>query len=406
MPALRFRDILGQDEAIDFLQRVAAGGRYGNAYLLHGPGGVGKGSAAIAFARAMMCERGAGGALDVQPSLFGAPEPAPAVAPAATTPGDACDECAACHKSRDLQHPDLKFLFPLTGEEKELDTVYRETVDAWREDPFFTFVYEKAASIRLSTTRELLRELAFRPFEARHRVVVVRDADRMREDQYSAMLKSIEEPGASTVWVLTTSRPTRLPATIRSRCQRVRFRALHEDVIDAYLRERVGVADDASRLLAALSSGSLGRALQGRDTDPRLAAGEIFDLLGRARAGDPAALWGQVQRMMNFGRTGRDKLRRYLEYLILWQRDLLRWRYEGEAAQLVHVGRRADIARAAAAVDPTEIRRRLMLLEECLRSIDGNVAADASIFSALSRLANPALSRTGWPRHPAARWVY
>jgi hypothetical protein len=186
----------------------------------------------------------------------------------------------------------------------------------------------------------------------------------------------------------------------------VRFRALDEHLIADYLARRVGLAEDAARLSAALSSGSLGRALQGRDTDPRVAASEVFDLLGRARAGDPSALWSQVQKTMNFGRTGRDKLRRYIEYLILWQRDLLRWRYEGEGAQLVHVGRKDQIARAAAAVDPTEIRRRLMLLEECLRSIDGNVAPDASIFSALSRLANPALSHTPWPRHPAARWVY
>src|SRR5206468_5943308 len=106
-------------------------------------------------------------------------------------------------------------------EERELDKTIAETLEQLRADPLFVFGYEKAASIRLSITRDLLRELAFKPFEAARRVVVVRDADRMREDQCSAMLKSIEEPGASTVWVLTTARPSRLPATIRSRCQRV-----------------------------------------------------------------------------------------------------------------------------------------------------------------------------------------
>src|SRR4029453_18515505 len=102
----------------------------------------------------------------------------------------------------------------------------QETIAAMREDPWFVFTYEKAASIRLSLTRELLRDLAFKPFEAARRVVVVRDADRMLEDQSSALLKTLEEPGAPTVWVLTTSRPARLPATIRSPCQRVRFSAL------------------------------------------------------------------------------------------------------------------------------------------------------------------------------------
>src|SRR5262249_10317070 len=131
-----------------------------------------------------------------------------------------------------------------------------------RDDPFFVFRYEKAASIRLSQTRALLRELAFRPFESSRRVVVVRDADRMREDQYSAFLKSIEEPGASTVWVLTTARLSRLPATIRSRCQRVRFAPLAEAEVLRVLSGSGRAGDADARLAAALAAGSLSRAFE------------------------------------------------------------------------------------------------------------------------------------------------
>ena len=95
--------------------------------------------------------------------------------------------------------------------------------------------------------------------------MVVRDADRMRKDQHSALLKSIEEPGASTVWVLTTARASRLPATIPSRCQRVRFAPLPEVTIQKFLEQRVGVEPPEARLLAALSGGSLARALTLRD---------------------------------------------------------------------------------------------------------------------------------------------
>src|SRR2546426_1126284 len=134
--------------------------------------------------------------------------------------------------------------------------------------PFFVFLYERAASIRLSLTRELLRELGYKPFEAARRVVAVRDADRMREDQCSAMLKSIEEPGASTVWILTTARLARLPATIRSRCQRVRFAPLREPLVREFLTGHVGVAEREARMLAALGGGSLARALAPRDAEP------------------------------------------------------------------------------------------------------------------------------------------
>jgi DNA polymerase-3 subunit delta' len=405
MPALRFSEIVGQSDAIAYLTRVAAGGRYANAYLLHGPAGVGKGMAAIAFARALMCERGAGSAPRPQASLFDAVATPESAAPSGPA-GDACDACDACGKSRDLQHPDLKFLFPVSGEEKDLDETIEGTFAAWREDPFFTFTYEKAASIRLSITRELLREMAFKPFEADRRVVIVRDADRMREDQYSAMLKSIEEPGNSTVWVLTTSRPARLPATIRSRCQRVRFRAIDEATLHDFLKRRVGLHDGEARLLAPLASGSIGRALQLRDSDPSATQREALDLLALARRGSAVELWKEAQRIMKFGRTGRESLRRMIEFQMLWQRDLLRARCDEPAERFVHREREAEIRREARTVDATEIRRRLAILEESLRSIEGNIAPDATLFSTQSRLADPKRSRTGWPRHPAARWDY
>src|SRR6266487_3497887 len=256
MLSLKLSELIGQPGASAFLRGVVAGRRFANAYLSHGAPGVGKGSAALAFARALLCERGAG-AREAAPGLFEAQAPAPAAGPF----DDACGACEACRKAGSLQHPDLRFLFPVSGEERELEQTIADTLERVREDPLFVFAYEKAASIRLSITRELLRELAYKPFEAVRRVVVVRDADRMREDQCSALLKSIEEPGAATVWVLTTARLQRLPATVRSRCQRVRFAPLDEARVAAFLAERAGVDGKEARLIAALSAGSLARAL-------------------------------------------------------------------------------------------------------------------------------------------------
>src|SRR5262249_9623254 len=181
---------------------------------------------------------------------------------------DACGECRGCRMSATLQHPDLRFLFPVSGEERALEGTIEETLEDLRKDPLFVFQYEKAASIRISQTRELIAELRLRPHTASRRVVVVRDCDRMREDQFSALLKSIEEPGAATVWVLTTARLARVPATIRSGCQRVRFRPLGETLVRDTLVQQAGVEDRLARMLAALASGSLGRALAMRDADP------------------------------------------------------------------------------------------------------------------------------------------
>ena len=402
MPIVRLADLIDQPAAAEFLRGVVAGGRFANAYLFHGPAGVGKGTAALAFARALLCERGAG-ARTAGPSLFDAQ---PAAAVTAGPGDDACGECAACQKTGSLQHPDLKFLFPVSGEEKELDETVDETLNALRSDPLFVFVYEKAASIRLSLTRELLRELAFQPFEAVRRVVVVRDADRMREDQYSALLKSVEEPGLTTVWVLTTSRLHRLPATIRSRCQQVRFVPLAEETVRTFLEQRARVSPAEARLLAALAGGNLARAIALREADPVKLRNEALALLDPAQRWDAPGLWKASQAFMKYGRTGRESLRRMIEFHELWLRDLLRARYGAPREQLANRDREDDLRRQAQQVDAHEIRRRLMVLEEALRAIDGNVTADLTIFSAMARVAGSRVGEGEWPAHPAGRWDY
>lgn len=406
MSAVRLSELLGLPGPAAFLRGVVAGGRYANAYLFTGPAGVGKGTAALAFARALLCETR--NRANGPPGLFDAPAEAPPAGgtAAAADPDDACGACAACQKSAQLTHPDLKFLFPVSGEEGKLDEAVAATLQAMREDPCFVFQYDKAASIRLALTRELLRELAYRPYEGERRVVVVRDADRMREDQYSALLKSIEEPGASTVWVLTTARPARLPATIPSRCQRVRFAPLPEATVAEFLERRLGVPAADARLLAALSSGSLTRALVLREGDPRQERDAALALFATARAGDPAALWKAVQGFMRFGRTGREALRRMAEFHQLWLRDLLRARYGATREQLVNADREADLRRLAAVAEPAEVRRRLLVLEEMLRAIEGNVTPELAMFSALSRLRGGGAEAAGWPPHPTARWDY
>ena len=391
MAIVPLSELLGQPVASAFLRGVVARGRYSNAYLFHGPAGVGKTTAALAFARAILCER----------TPKGPRESAPGAAA-----DEACGRCAACHKSAGLKHPDLRFLFPVSGEERDLDETVAETLEEVRRDPLFVFRYEKAASIRLSLTRELLRELAYQPFEAAVRVVVVRDADRMREDQYSALLKTLEEPGSATVWVLTSSRPARLPATIRSRCQRVRFAPLAEGVVREFLEVRVGATPSEARLATALAAGNLGRALLLRDEEPRAERDEALRLLEPALRGDSPGLWRVAQQFMKYGKTGRERLRRMIELHELWLRDVLRIQAGAATDALANRDRESELRSQARGLGAREIRRRLMVLEEALRSIEGNVTPDLTLFSAMARMSGSGLGAGEWPAHPTARWDY
>ncbi|MCE9627629.1 MAG: hypothetical protein K8R56_06915 [Candidatus Eisenbacteria bacterium] len=134
MLTVNLSSLLGQPDVSAFLRGIVGRGRYANAYLFHGPAGVGKCTAALAFARAALCERVTGAlqaSADTGASLFdAAPEAAPA--PEAPSGNDACGECHGCKMSQTLQHPDLPFVFPLSGEERQLDEAYFEILGQMR----------------------------------------------------------------------------------------------------------------------------------------------------------------------------------------------------------------------------------------------------------------------------------
>lgn len=367
-----FGGVIGQERAIATLRGTMREGRIPNAYLFEGPWGVGKTKTALALAAALVCRSGV---------------------------DDACGTCEACLRAARFQHPDIRFLFPVMSDEDDPESIAAVLAEV-ANDPHHVFSYEKAASIRIGLTRDLLRELAYKPYEGRRRVIVLRDADRMREDQYSAMLKSLEEPGASTLWVLTTARPQRLPPTIRSRCLKVRFNPLSEEQVEGYLRERAGMPAAPARLLSALAAGSLSRALAMRGENVAALRDDALRQLGAANSGDPSRILvaaGEAAAWSN-----REKMRRTLEFQFLLLRDLLRLRHGAPEESLVNRDRVADLRKVASSIDVREIRRRTALLEEVGRAIDANVTPEAAFFSAYARWAkllpqDAATRSEAWP---------
>lgn len=159
-------------------------------------------------------------------------------------------------------------------------------------------------------------------------------------------------------------------------------------------------------MLAALAGGSLARALSLRGGDALKKRDTAMALLVPALRGDAGGMWKNVQAFMAYGRTGREDIRRAIEYHQLWLRDVLRAKYGAGGESLTFADREGELRALAAQVDAAEVRRRLMVLEEALRSIDGNVTADLTLFSTLSRVAGSRMGEGQWPAHGTARWDY
>jgi DNA polymerase III subunit delta' len=185
-----------------------------HAILLAGPPGVGKGTLAEDIAAALLCR----GASDVA--------------------GRPCRSCRACRALEHGNHPDLHRLGP-TGAGLVIPIGGRE---------------ERGV-------RDLVRDLALLPVEGGARVAIVAAADRMTEDAQAAFLKTLEEPPAGTILILTASDEERLLPTIRSRCVRLRLGPVARADIEQILVDEGLVDAPVAARLARLSGGRPGDAV-------------------------------------------------------------------------------------------------------------------------------------------------
>ena len=330
-----FSEIIGQDRALGPLRAALQRGALHHAYLFGGPEGVGKGRAARLLAQAANCEGPA--------------------------PGDACGQCRPCHKIEAGNHPDVL----------EVRTE-AEMARAKRWEPAGGKTPSKF--IVVDQVRDVVEHrLALRRFEGRRRFVILDPADRMNPQAQNALLKTLEEPPPETTLVLVSSSPDALLPTIRSRCLRVPFAPLPEALIAARLTapgvSKVPLTPADARFLAALSGGSLGRALA-LAKDPEHLAGERA-LVEEAAALDPddAGTW---LAFASRHAKDREEAAETCELLGLWLRDVLA--AQAGSAALVLADLSAATLRVAGQVTPAEVLRRRERLLQARESLVQNAA--------------------------------
>jgi len=220
-----FSTLIGNEEVKESLRRLIAGGRLPGSMLFTGDEGIGKKLFALELAKALDCRHRNG--------------------------VEACDECSSCKRISGSTFP------PFSGEPDNRERLI------WSEHADVAMVRPFKQIIRVPPMRELEREANFRPFEGAARVFIVEDAHYMNDSASNALLKILEEPPATSHLILTTSNPTALLATIRSRCQIIRFAPIAVAEVENFLLEKKDLPANDARLLARTAQGSIGRALSG-----------------------------------------------------------------------------------------------------------------------------------------------
>lgn len=136
-----------------------------------------------------------------------------------------------------------------------------EILQIKRAEPFRILSSAANTNIPIAVAREIKKSLSRKATERTTRVVLFHQMERMLAASADALLKLIEEPPKDTVIILTAERPESLLPTIQSRAQKVRLGRVPEDAVVGYLTEKYGLSEKRAKLLARISQGSLGRAI-------------------------------------------------------------------------------------------------------------------------------------------------
>ncbi|MBS1221296.1 MAG: hypothetical protein H6R24_104 [Proteobacteria bacterium] len=280
------------------IQQRRAAGRLPHALLLSGPAGLGKGLFARGLARALLCERPDAG-------------------------GEACGQCRSCRLFRAGSHPDYSVVQP----------------------------EEDGRIIKVDQIRALCAFLGYTAQYGGYKIALLEPADRLNVNAANSLLKTLEEPPGNSLLLLVTAQPARLPATVRSRCQKIGFDPPAMVAAVPWLAARVQPGIEPETLLEVAGGAPLA-ALAQADSERWHRRRELFEryeqvLAGRADPIRAAESWT------------RGDLAENLRWLIGWHTDLIRLKMNSEPPRLSNPDLRPALQRWADQQTPRALFERL-----------------------------------------------
>ena len=332
-----FRDIAGHRRILHLLSHAADSGTLAPSLLFAGPAGVGKRSVALALAQTLNCTSNRTARSEASAEQND------------DISRDACGECSACRRIARGVYPDVLVVAP-----------------------------SDSGDIKIEQVREIISQSICRPFEGRKRVTIIDDADAMMVASQHALLKTLEEPPSASLFVLVTSRPDALLATVTSRCARVRFgRLSSSDVAAILVRDHKHSRRDAVAI-AALSDGSVSAALN-RDADEFSEARENAEaLLRSAVKRDVRVKLESAKYLLKGGgatpAAEREHLALRLQALSSLVRDLGILTSGAGAEQLANSDRLEDLGSLAREFDGRRVVRAFEAVDEALVALDQNMS--------------------------------
>jgi len=347
-----FDEVIGQDHVAQTLKKAISSDRVAHAYLFCGTRGTGKTSMARILAKALNCRESDGPTIE---------------------PCGKCNSCLAIARGEDI------------------DVI---EIDA-------------ASNTGVDNIREVIENSQYRPAASRFKVYIIDEVHMLSKSAFNALLKTLEEPPGHVKFILATTEPEKVLATILSRCQRYDFRNIATREIAGHLKdicqkEKIKANEAALLLVARAGAGSMRDALS--LLDRLLSVGEkhlsgqlveqllglpkaqlLFDLAGAIGAGDVKATLAQADSMLQSGLSADVLIGALVDHL----RNLLILRTCGPESNLVEVPGLAmeQLVEQANRFDPATLTQDITVLEELRRNIRQSLTGRALLDATLVRMA-------------------
>lgn len=339
-----FDSLVGQEAVRTALTNALETGRIAHAYLFAGPRGTGKTSTAKILAKAVNCEHG--------------PTPNP------------CNKCQNCVRINEGTSMDV-------------------------------FEIDAASNRGIDEIRDLREKVAFAPVSGRYKVYIIDEVHMLTTEAFNALLKTLEEPPPHVIFILATTEPHKIPATIHSRCQRFDFKRVTDADIVKRLREVAdgsGIAadDDALQLIAVQADGGMRDALSLLDQCGVMAdrvtaetVRSVLGIVGREALRELVKAIGEgnvphslelLETLLAGGKDVKQIITELAEYL----RAVLLYKASPDYREIYLT----DTKEAIAALEGLYSTERLMAAEERLhqctielrQSVRGRIAAEMCLF--------------------------
>lgn len=276
---MSLENVIGQDRVLNFIKSSIENNRLANSYLFIGPEGVGKTLVAKEFAKALNCEK---------------------------NKLDPCDVCSSCLKIEKQSHPDIHWI------EKD-----------------------DSGFIKIDQIRNLEKDINLKPFEARKKFFIIKEANCMTAEASNALLKTLEEPPADSILILTTNSAERLFSTIMSRCRKIFFASMNLSDLEKILNDNYKLDKQTSHYLSYFTEGRLGRALSLKENNILKEKNRIINNFIDYR--------GQGDDYFDLDRKNKQDIRYSLDILMNWFRDILLLKCGIDDSGIVNIDRKKDL---------------------------------------------------------------